>query len=95
MIATTRQNHANGEAIDLAVLECEVDALCRAIHANPPNNSRDVRQTLATIVNNLDSLEHELNEQHRKLEKNLAERTRKLAIEAYSDPVDNGDTQES
>lgn len=86
MIVAARQLLTNGDAIDLAAIECEVDALCQAIHANPPKNSREVRQALASIVDDLDSLEHELNEQHRQLEQNLAERTRKLAIEAYSDP---------
>jgi hypothetical protein len=92
MIAVARRQLTKGKAIDLAALECEVDALCQAIHSNPPKNSRDVRQTLATIVNDLDALEHELNDQHRQLEQNLAERTRKLAMEAYSDPAEKGDT---
>lgn len=88
MIADARRQLTKGETIKLATLESEVDALCQAIHRNPPQNARDIRQTLAAIVNDLDALEHELNEQHRQLEEGLAERTRKLAIEAYSDPSD-------
>jgi hypothetical protein len=94
MIADARRQLTKGETIKLATLESEVDALCQAIHRNPPQNARDIRQTLAAIVNDLDALEHELNEQHRQLEEGLAERTRKLAIEAYSDPSDPIETNE-
>ena len=94
MVSAARRLLTEGKSVDLVALEHEVDDLCQAIHAKPPQNSREVRQALANIVNDLDSLEHEITEQHRQLEKNLAERTRKLAIEAYSDPTDTeGETK--
>ncbi len=86
MVSSARCMLTEGKPVDLVALEKEVDDLCQAIHKNTPQNSRTVRQALAAIVNDLDILEHELTEQHRQLEQNLAERTRKLAIEAYSDP---------
>ncbi len=93
LVTSARQDLAEGKNIDLFALESRVDELCRAIHDNPPQNTREVRQVLATIVNNLDALENELTEQHRQLEQGLAERTRKLAIEAYSEPDDNSGTK--
>jgi|GEM_PF-2016818 hypothetical protein len=87
MIVAARKLLAAGEQIDLTSIENEIDTLCQAIHADPPKNSRDIRRGLAAIVDDLDALEHELNDQHRQLEQNLAERTRKLALEAYSDPA--------
>ena len=93
MVTAARRDLIDGKSVDLMALEGEVDRLCKAIHADPPKNSRAVRKALAAIVNDLDLLEHALTEQHRQLEQNLAERTRKLAIEAYSDPDETpGDT---
>ncbi|MEQ8195347.1 MAG: hypothetical protein RIB59_12750 [Rhodospirillales bacterium] len=88
MIAAARQMVAEGQSVDLASLEGTVDAICRLIHDNPPEHSRDIRKALAALVEDLDALEHELTEQHRRLEENLANHTRRLAIEAYSDPAD-------
>ena len=90
MVSSARHLLTEGKPVDLIAIEKEVDHLCQAIHTKPPQNSREIRQALAAIVNDLDSLEHELTEQHRTLEQNLAERTRKLAIEAYSDPTNSG-----
>jgi hypothetical protein len=89
MIASARQMVAAGQSVDLVVLERKVDAICRMIHADPPKSSRDIRKALAAVVNDLDALEHELTEQHRRLEETLAGHTRKLAIEAYSDPSES------
>ena len=72
MVSSARRLLTEGKSVDLVALEHEVDDLCQAIHAKPPQNSREVRQALANIVNDLDSLEHEITEQHRQLEQNLA-----------------------
>ncbi len=95
MVSSARCLLTEGKPVDLIALEKEVDDLCQAIHTNTPQNSREVRQALAAIVNDLDLLEHELTEQHRQLEQNLAERTRKLANEAYSDPSNTGNNTQN
>ena len=88
VVSTARRLLADGRMVDLSALEEKVRILCDAIRSTPPKNRDYVRETMVTIIENLDILAKDLTEQFGAIANGSDGPAPSLAAAAYRKPSD-------
>jgi hypothetical protein len=83
LVDTARRLLTEGSNVDLSALEGKVRVVCEAIHQASGEDLTDLKESMATIIDGLDSLESALNEQFGSILAANEGTTRMAAMNAY------------
>ncbi|MDP6573085.1 MAG: hypothetical protein QGI06_06190 [Rhodospirillales bacterium] len=74
---------AEGKMVDLAGLQRNVDTLCQALRQVPPKEGQAARETIASLLDGLDTLAEALTAQYQDITCRLEGAVRRQAAAAY------------
>ncbi len=83
LINATRRLLAEGKMVDLAGLQRNVDTLCQTLRKAPLEESQAAKETVASLLDGLDTLAEALTAQYEDLTRQLAGTVRRHAAAAY------------
>jgi len=86
IISTARQHLAMDRSVDLAALQSRVRDLCEAISLAKPDQVEAVKAALESILGDLDAVEAELIDSHKRIMAGLDSPSPKQATDAYGGP---------
>ncbi len=83
LVSAARRLLDEGQVVELSALTGHVEELCRYINDNPTEDSGSHKESLKTIMENLDELENKMAEKHKEFTRQFELSTRARAMKAY------------
>ena len=89
LINAARRLLAEGKMVDLAGLQRNVDVLCQTLQQVPPKQSQAAKESVASLLDGLDTLADALTAQYEEFTRQLEGTVRQHAAAAYERPGDD------
>jgi len=86
LINGARRLMTEGRTIDLSAVEERVRSIINAVNTAPPEIAASFKDHLEALLGVLDTLETDLNGQHKAIEDSLEGMKRREAVDAYGSP---------
>lgn len=83
LINAARRLLAEGKMVDLAGLQRNVDILCQTLRHAPPKESQAAQESVASLLDGLDTLAEALTAQYKEFTRQLEGTVRQHAAAAY------------